>query len=73
MNYMAIKNENCPQHCFKLTAPLAFNANGKLCGYIPSMCASASSAQKKGAQATSFLIFIQGGLLPYLAKKGMCC
>ena len=25
MNYMAIKNEKCPQHCFKFTAPLAFN------------------------------------------------
>lgn len=29
MNYMAIKNEKCPQHCFKFTAPLAFDANGK--------------------------------------------
>lgn len=29
MNYMAIKNEKCPQNCFKFTAPLAFDANGK--------------------------------------------
>ena len=59
MNYMAIKNEKYHNIVSSFTTPLAFDANGKwklpLCGlfgYIPRLCTSASSSQKKGTQAT---------------------